>query len=137
MGTVIRLEGVQPLRPPVFKIRAHIQVWRRDDPERTEVVIVQESVVTTTPNRRDMEAIARSYALGRLAHIGLDTTKLDDQFLSVELWAARSREYDGPRYEPEPQWELARDDLASKNEAIQNMTYLPYDITEQREVYGA
>ena len=124
-------------RPPVFKISAQIEVWLRDDPQRVSTVILYEEVVTANPNRRDMEAIARSAALARIGKLGVDTLKLDDQLLSVEFYAARSRTYFTGSFEPEPHWIVAIDDLARKDQAIRDMTYLPYDLKEQREVYGA
>ena len=131
MNKVVRMPR---LRPPVFKIRARIQVWRRDDPQCVSTTILAEEVVLTTPNRRDMEAIARSSALGRLARLGVNTTALEDQFESVVFFAGRSRTYDGG---VELDWVPATEDLVTKEQAIRDMTYLPYDLAEQHEVYGA
>ena len=135
MSNVVHFNG--DLRPPVFKVRAQIEFWRSDDPGRVPTMILCEEVVTTTPNRQDMEAIARSKALGGLSQLGVDTNKLDYQLWSVEFFAARSRAYAGTLLDVEPEWVSASDDLKTKEQAIRDLTYLRYDLAEQREVYGA
>jgi hypothetical protein len=110
-----------------------------DDAEPVPTMILSEVVVTTTPNRQDMESIARSTALGRLSRLGVDLSKLDFQFCSVEFFAAKSRSYAGTLLDIEPDWVPASygDNLATKAQEIRDLIYLPCDFAEQREVYGA
>ncbi len=131
-------------RPPVFKIRAEIEIWDTTKPTpRPALVVVEECIGTVTPNRQDLKALAKSTAFGKLAAFGADTMKLDYQFLSIEILAARSRTYGGGFLEDEPEWTAAYDpyiepaDDAARAKAIRALTYLPADIAEQRAVYGA
>lgn len=117
--------------PPVFKICGQLEVRQRTDPEISLVIAVEE-VVIETPNRVNMENIARSNAFARLASFGVDTAILDYQFLAVEFFAARSRSVDSDM----PTWTPANDDRSCSAQAIKDMTYLPFDLLEQREVYG-
>lgn len=56
---------------------------------------------------------------------------------SVEFFAARSRGYASTLLDVEPEWVPASEELTTKEQAIRDLIYLPYDLVEQREVYGA
>lgn len=134
MGKIVHLPAVKGL--PVFKIKATLEIWKIDDPERVPMIIAIEQVGLTAANQSDLKAMAKSVIFGRLAHFGVDVLTLDCQFETVEFFAAQSRTYAVSILEVEPAWVPASDDLDTKKEAIENLTYLPYDIQEQQEVYG-
>lgn len=134
----------QILKPPIFKICAEIEFWNPADPTpRPALLIVEECIATSTPNYRDLKALAKSSVMGKLAKFGVDTTKVDYQFTNTEFFAARTRDYTGSFLEANPEWVPAYNPWSepindvAKAEAIRNLTYLPLDIEDQRDVYGA
>ncbi|QYF92531.1 hypothetical protein KY495_17535 [Massilia sp. PAMC28688] len=56
---------------------------------------------------------------------------------SVEFFASRSRAYTGAVLDVKPESVPASDALVTKEQAVRGLIYLPYDLAEQREVYGA
>ena len=133
-------------RPPVFKIRAEVMIWRNKDEgslcgERPALLVVEELVATTVPNRQDMKSMVLSTVRGKLAHFFGNTSECQLDIHQADFLAAKSRNYGGTVFEDEPEWVPAVDqclpDGAKRDEAIRSLTYLPYDRREQFEIYGA
>lgn len=134
-------------RPPVFKIRAEIIVWREKDEfslcgGRPTLRVLEELVVTTVPNREDMRSLVMSSVRGRIAHFfgGIDSCDYSLEFEGCEFFAAKSRKYVGSIFEDEPEWVPAVEWLpegGERDKAIRSLTYLPEDRREQFEIYGA
>lgn len=132
-------------RPPVFKIRAEVMIWRNKDEgslcgERPALLVVEELVATTVPNRQDMKSMVLSTVRGKLAHFFGDTSECQLDIHQADFLAAKSRNYGGTVFEDEPEWVPAVDqclpDGAKRDEAIRSLTYLPWDLREQLEIYG-
>lgn len=127
-------------RLPVFKIRAEVAVWCPADPcPRPVLMFVEECFATTMANESDMRTLVRATVKGKLAHFGIDTTKVDIDIEKSEFLSAQSRSYSGSAFDNEPNWVGAITDLRDgpdRDKAIRALTYLPYDAQEQRAVYG-
>ena len=128
-------------KKPIFKVCAELEIWISSDPTpRPSLRILEESISFTCLNRCDIKALVKSSVFGKLAKLGVDTTKLDYQFMSADfLVSMPSNDFLGY----EPKWSKAYDGLAepvndsAREEAIKKLTYLPYDLKEQIAVYGA
>lgn len=134
-------QKAQMKRSPVFKICAKVVVWNPiDRTPRPVLMVAEECLATSMPNRCDMKSLLFSTIKGKLSHFGIDTSKVDLEVECAEYFAAQTRNYSGSPFESSPNWVPAVMDMidcAERTEAIKALTYLPYDAEEQRTVYGA